>query len=150
MKKVIYTIFILLILSGCNNDDEVKEKKNIEINKNLEPVFNDLNVLTDNNFESIIGIPLKDVEKYIVAVPYGVDNKIIIAIKPIDGSNGKVSKAVNLYLENINYRLNMNSSDNDEQLLIQETLEEEYNGYYVYIVGENVNETFQLVKKFLD
>ncbi len=156
MKKIIYILLITICLSGCNKSIEQSKNdtKNVAYDQDLNSVFSSFNMLDDNNFESFIGLPLSYVSKYFVGLSNYPDIKMVIAIKPLDSYSKYIDMSVELYLDSILRRLQIdyfseNNILNDKISLIENCFKSNYNGYYIYIVSDNNEEIFEILKTYL-
>lgn len=176
MKKILLTLFVtLFILTGCGKTvEEKRESKygnqnneisnslaNLQIGKDGLESFKDLMILDDNTLGTELGLTLNDVENYIAAVPTALDSRLYIIIKPKSGSEEKVKKAISIYFDNIEQRLGDgtslgdNATEEEKKLqeekikMVQNHLEKQVNGYYVYIISSDNDAVFKVVENNL-
>ena len=173
MKKIVILSLSILLISGCNlNNEENKFKeKNEEIISDLESIQPELNnsngdllLINDISLESNFGILSSEAEHYIIAIPrYEFTNAYII-IKPKKNSEEKVKSSIESYIETLkakyserelsNNNLGELSSSNIDYELIKIKIEnckiEEYNGYYIYLMTDKNNEIFSILKEKLN
>lgn len=155
MKKILVLIIVVatVFVAGCGKDK--KNELNVKYTKVDSEIKEEINKI-DINMEDIsvdrlkteYGIKLDLVENYISGIN---EPDLYIAIKPKEGKEEIVKKALKIYFENLEVRLS--NYDNDGKVIETEELkrvknrvEEEINGYYVYIVSSNNEEILKVIK----
>ena len=166
MKKflVVATVF-LLALTGCKNKSEKIQSKYGDQNKDVvnslndtkdeKLYFADLMVLDDNTLQTQFGLTVDEVENYVGAVPYILDSRFYVAIKPTSESKDKVKRMLKSYAANLEQRLSDLVTDEDEESkakleMIKNHMEKEVNGYYVYISSSDNEKVLKIIEKKLE
>lgn len=171
MKKKFYLFMVcIFVLLGCScskksninvnlEEKDLKNKynSNIKIEINGNNLLSNLLVVNKVNMVSQLGFNIDDVGSYLALVGYHDDVESYIAVKPVDGKKEKVIKSLEFYLSNKKNRLNINETDEQRKEIVNKKIElldnclkTEYNGYIIYIVSENSNEAFELLKAYLN
>lgn len=182
MKKILYLSLVALVLvTGCGKSEEEKQKELKENNKNIVTnieslevnginEFKGLMVLDDNTMETELGLTQKDYENYISQVPYYLDSRLYIVIKPKEGKTDRIKRQIDLYISNITQRLEMEKNNivttYDEQgneiknpvdtteidskiAMINNMAKEEYNGYLIYVSSNSNDKILEIIKNNL-
>ena len=166
MKKLLVIVIAgTLLLTGCGKTDKEKReskygKENNSITEKLSGMeeFSGLMILNDATLASQIGLTLDDVENYLGALPYTLDSKFYVAIKPKKGSEDLVKQALDIYTTVLLSKLENsleNTSDEEKSNLqtqidmINNHMEKEINGYYVYISSSDNDSVLKIIKENL-
>ena len=180
MKKFLLGMFCLLMVTGCgkeenkfekyeeNNEQVINDIKSIEVAEGTKE-FENMMVLNNDTLRSFFGITSEDVENYVAQVSYQLDSKMYLAFKPEDGKEDKIKKLVELYINSIKSRLEMqkdnvqaivamndtdgvmaasaDTSSIDRQInMLQNMVREEYNGYLIYVCSSSNDEILNILK----
>ena len=158
MKKVniiISSLLITLLITGCgcgknnkNSDIDKQAKVNKELYEEINKleIFEGLEILNDNTLETQLGINRNYVEEHTIGINiYSSEPKIYIIIKPKLENKELVKEAIELY---INRRKQECTNENKKKF--DNILKQEYKDYYIYVVSDNNEEVFQIVKGYLD
>lgn len=168
MKKISLILISLMLLTGCNNKEKELEKikqnneniiskiENIDINlqENNEKLLN----INETTLETLFGIVPNEVENYIISVPRYNFTSLYIIIKPSKGYEQKIKTSINNYLTlikniyNSTYgTINMETLEYESEFSdrLDNCLEEEYNGYYIYLVTDKNTEILKMLKENL-
>ena len=181
-KKVLLLVLILvLVLTGCGKEEDKFEKNNKAIIENIKGIeledgtneFQKMMVLDDNTLETQFGISISDVDNYVAQVSYELDARMYVAIKPVDGKIDKVKKMMQLYIDNVQTRLEMEKDNLKPSTTINEAGEtvevpvdttyldtqinmiknyhfEEYNSYLIYISSSSNEKIVNIIKSKLN
>lgn len=170
MKKILVTLSILLLVTGCGKtaaekleakygEDNTKlqtKLQNLDVSK-VDNYFTGLFKLDNNGLETNLGLTLSDVENYVVAIPYIEDARMYIIIKPAAGKEARVKSQVKTYLETIENKMRQQAQMATEEErktmyiakadLVKNRLEKKENGYYVYVVSADNNAVYNVIKE---
>lgn len=171
-KSLIVALSLLFVVTGCGKSDSEKIKskygssnekivKKLESKDDMKTYFGDLMVLDDNLLSNQLGVRVEDVENYVGAIPYVLDSKFYIAIKPKKDNKKRVKESLDAYasqLENrIRDEINMNTEMSEETKvdytkkadMVKNHLAKEVNGYYVYISSEDNEKVLKIMTENL-
>lgn len=164
MKKKLLLLVLILIISGCAIK---KEKENENANVLIEEIekqgiMENIEGLNEALLLSEFGIREDLVDDYMSAKSE-ITSDIYIAIKPKNDKKEIVKSALDNYFNNkemlaTEYEEENVNEDNperkiketDEYLKVKNRLEEEYNGYYIYIMTNSNEEVLNIIKKNID
>lgn len=153
MKKIIIVLVATLVLTGCGKTKTIEEKygkNNTEIQEELKELtfgieekkyFSDLMILDSNTLRTELGIREEKVENYIGAVSYERNGNYYIIIKPKESKKEYVKKALDSYAEHLK-----NTANEESKPLLDKSISEEINGYYVYISSNENDKVLNIIK----
>lgn len=173
MKKgLIIAISLVFLLTGCGKTDSerIKSKYGSSNEKIVESLsnkddastyFGDLMVLDDNTLSNQLGIRVIDVENYVGSIPYVLDSRFYIAVKPKKDTKERIKESLDIYASYLENRIldeiNMNEEMSEEQKadytkkaeMVKNHLEKEVNGYYIYISSEDNEKVLETITENL-
>ncbi len=153
MKKIVIVLIITLMLTGCGKVKTIEEKygkENAKIKEELKELtfgseekkyFSDLMILDSNTLRTELGIREEKVENYIAAVSYEKNGNYYIIIKPKDDEKEYVKNALDSYAEHLK-----NIADKTANQLLDKSVSDEINGYYVYISSNDNEKVLSIIK----
>lgn len=154
MKKILIILTTILFITGCGCSknkvttvDERHGKLNQEIQEKIKNIdfgddnksFENTMIITMDTIRTEFGIREARVENFVASVSYERDGHYYIAIKPKKGWEDYVKDALESYSEIMREQ----QSDNE---LIKNSINTEYNGYYIYISSEDNNKVLDILK----
>ena len=154
MKKILIGIMVfasVFLLVGCDSKEEKIEEKNEYINDLVEESVKNgyevetLQELDSNILMTSLGLDADEVEEYIGKIPV-YNNPVgtmYIAIKPKKGSEKRVKKMLDLYVNTLELKL---SENEDELKKIKDKTKQEYKGYYIYVSGSEKDTILKILK----
>ena len=184
-KTLLVAVAALTLLTGCGKDKEKDkfekyEESNNQVVSDVKDIiledgsneFANMMVLDNNTLETQFGLTINDVDNYVAQVSYELNARMYLAFKPAEGKADRVKKLVELYIDSVKTRLQM-EKDNmqpttttneagetvtvqpdtthiDEQLnMIENMVREEYNGYLIYIASSSNDQILTKLKASL-
>ncbi len=153
MKKVVISLLILVSITGCGTEtkNEIDDKYTTvdkTIKEEINKIDTNMEEISVNRLKTEYGIKLELVENYISGIN---EPDVYIAIKPKEGKKETIKKALDIYFSNLEVKLS--EYDDEEKVIETEELkrvknrvEEEINGYLVYIVSSNNEEILKVIK----
>ncbi|MBQ9182093.1 MAG: DUF4358 domain-containing protein [Bacilli bacterium] len=172
-KVLILTAVFSLLLTGCGKtkSEQIESKygtQNETITKSLNDLkitetenFSGLMILDDNTLYTQLGITVDDVQNYVGALPYVLDSKFYIAIKPASSSKEKVKKAIDTYISNLALKFQddpissegMSEEEKNAHTaslnMLNNHLEKEIDGYYIYISSSDNEKVLKIIQENL-
>ena len=154
MKKVIIVLLIILSIgvTGCGKNADGLDNKYTKTDEKIKEEINKIDInmedISVDRLRTEYGIKIDLVENYISGIN---EPDVYIAIKPKKGKEETIKKALQIYFENLEVRLsnydnNGNVIETEELKRVKNRVEEEINGYYVYIVSSNNKEILKAIK----
>ena len=163
MKKALCVtsiIMFMMLCVGCGKDTvtldlaKIKEELPNLSGENFEPsmattiiedpeldaIFGEMEDIYDFDFEEVFGIHAENIESYTVRKS-NINEDIYMILKPMDGKKDTVKEEVNAYFEK--------SSEGVSEAVkkkYENRLQEEYQGYLIYIVSNNNAEVLNRMK----
>lgn len=150
MKKLLILITTFLFI-GCMKSEKKldlenisKDINNLEINEiNLTSAINEIEAtnsydkmeyILDEDLKSM-GITLDNIDKYVIRKSTEESNKtgLYMIIKPKEDKINIVKEEINNYLT----KKTNDELDEKDKKLYEERIEKEYDGYLIYIIGED-------------
>ncbi|MFI3260336.1 MAG: DUF4358 domain-containing protein [bacterium] len=119
----------LMYVSSSDNSSVITEVKNAET-----PIFNNMMMVDDEMFESMLGIDPTLVDEYLVKVPMMVvSSSSYIIVKPSEGNFEKVEGLLEDYMKSLEDTWEMYLPDQYE--LVKNRLTKTYGDYLIYIIS---------------
>ena len=153
--KCLLVIFVVLLMTGCNSaSDEVKKEldldnykeKVVELNINGETPFSDSSNLNNLDVLDTYGLDSSLLDDYLIYMPSSVVNaSMFIVVKPISGQESVVKYQIKELFEK--YYNAYNGYYPKEAKLIEDRMEKEVDGYLVYIVSNDNDKVYNLLKE---
>lgn len=175
MKKIFTLCAVLILLTACGKTDI--EKLDDKYGKNNDVIKEELDKITiadvDNYFSGLfkydenglitnLGLSTKELENFVVAMPYGNQPKFYIILKPKADKElkARVISQVETRISTMENQIRLTSeSITDEETkkqviaqadLIKNHLKEEYKGYLIYICSNENTKVLETIKKYID
>ena len=153
--KCLLVIFVVLLMTGCNSaSDEVKKEldldnykeKVVELNINGETPFSDSSNLNNLDVLDTYGLDSSLLDDYLIYMPSSVVNaSMFIVVKPISGQESVVKYQIKELFEK--YYNAYNGYYPKEAKLIEDRMEKEVDGYLFYIVSNDNDKVYNLLKE---
>lgn len=163
MKKLLCALLIISILgfaAACTNTDmntptpkqtEQAEQQNItfdyekvsqglssltyEENGQTLPIFPSMSKANNDNIKEVFGIDSALLDDYYISIATNPSNpSTYMILKPKEGKTDEVKKQVNEYFDN---HMMTYGTTSTQYSLIKNRLQNEYQGYLIYIVSSN-------------
>lgn len=175
MKKVLTLCAVLLLLTACGKTDieklEDKYGENNEVIKeelekitlaDVDNYFSGLFKYDLNGMETNLGLSTKELENFVVAMPYMNLPKFYMILKPKADKDlkARVIRQVEQKINTMENQIRMTSeseTDKDKKAqiiadadLIKNHLKEEYKGYLIYICSPDNEKVLETIKKYID
>ena len=175
MKKIFTLCAILILLTACGktdieklddkygkNNDVIKEELDKITIADVDNYFSGLFKYDLNGMETNLGLSTKELENFVVAMPYMNLPKFYMILKPKADKDlkARVIRQVEQKISTMENQIRMTSeSETDEDKkaqiiagadLIKNHLKEEYKGYLIYICSPDNEKVLETIKKYID
>ena len=141
MKKILLLVLVVFMITGCDKDKEVT---GIDVNKvpdklngikvNLVNSFDDMKSVNDLDLIAGYGLDIELFDEYVIYLSSTVeDPSMYMILKPLPGNESIIKFQVG---ELFDKYMNAYAGYYPEAVtLIENRLEKEYKGYYIYVVS---------------
>jgi len=129
-KEIEYEGLLIYVVS--DNNDAVYEA----IISSKAALYGMTMNIDDESLEQVFKIKPEDLEEYLIAIPaMNVRTNSYFIVKPKADKEDTVKEALEAYMKNLETQ--MENYLADQYSLIEERLEKEYGGYYIYIISND-------------
>lgn len=137
MKKILFTLVAIILLTGCGN-----EITNLDLNKasnTIEESLKEMQAIEDSTLEDVYGLDLSKMEEYVIKQNNNGD--LYAIIKTTD--KVAVKEDMDEYFEKIK---EFNTAYSPERLqILEDRLEKEVGDFLVYIIAEDADTIYKNV-----
>lgn len=134
-----YQDYLIYIIAD-NSNDLLKDVKNCH-----STIFSNLMDIDKDGLSQTFDIDDKLVSEFLVKVPMmNVNANSVIILKPENGKTKEVKDKMNDYMTKLENQWQTYLPDQYE--LVKNRLEKEYGGYLIYIISNDNNQVFDLIK----
>ena len=155
LKKILISLAILLIFTGCGEKEIVLdlEKVEIEVN-NLEieedeetiKLFEKNKKMDTEKMEEKYGMDISVFEEILISTSENLDTASMYAIfLPKEDSISEAEKEMNSFFEKYEQAWIMGYFPEEEKL-VENRLEETYGNYYIYIISKDNDKVLEKIK----
>ncbi len=154
LKKVFVVVFTIMLLVGCGNEENKERVFDKELAKEKISAL----TFADNNFKftendnidnvdalKVYGVDITLFKDYLFYISNNITDPSMYLIVKIDDNNKSVARfQIKEMFEK--YYNSYNNYYPKEAKMIKDRIEEEYEGYSIYVVSYNNNSVYQAIK----
>ena len=147
MKKIIITIFAILLLCGCSNNNAT----NLDINKasnSLDTKYQNMQTINKDELEVIYSLDLSKFEEYTIKSSTTANGDFYAIIKVKDENKKQVQDQMNNMFKILENQSNLYSPEAVSKL--KNKLATSIGNYLIYIVSSDNNSYYEIVKGFIN
>lgn len=151
MKKILYLISLIILLSGCskNNiklDFNIIQTKLNNLTYESKPMFGKNEMVDIQYLSDKYGFDSSNIEDSLISMSKVVDSASMYAIfLPKKGEKTEAVDAIEEFLTRYDQSWMMGYAP-DQELLVQNRLEEEYGDYLIYIISNDNEKVLETIK----
>lgn len=146
LKKIIMVIGLAIILAGCNKSASTLDMK--EASNSLDEKYQNMALMSDKELEGIYNQDITLMEEYIIKSSENQDGNFYALIKVKSENKEKVKNNMD---EMFSILENQSSLYSPEAVnLIKNKLATSVGDYLIYIVSENNEEMYNVVKEYIN
>lgn len=153
MKKILFSLALLLVFTGCGEKEIVLDLEKVEIELNNLEITEDeetVKLFENNTKMSNDAIEGRQIDTNLFEeILFSMDmtsntaNIYIIAL-PKEGNEEKCDEQIDNYLDK--YQDNVEMYNPEEARKIEDRLEETYGNYYIYIISKDNEKALDKIK----
>lgn len=147
MKKILILVMSIFILVGCGN----KNATNLDINKattNLDNKFTNMAVIDKEELESIYNLDVSKFEEYVIKSNTSRNGNFYAIIKVNSTNKASVKQEMSSMFKILEGQSTLYSPESVS--LIKNRLETSVGDYLIYIVSEDNNAYYNIVKECIE
>lgn len=146
LKKIIMVIGLAIILAGCNKSASILDMKGASTS--LDEKYQNMALMSDKELEGIYNQDITLMEEYIIKSSENQDGNFYALIKVKSENKEKVKNNMD---EMFSILENQSSLYSPEAVnLIKNKLATSVGDYLIYIVSENNEEMYNVVKEYIN
>lgn len=146
LKKIIMVIGLAIILAGCNKSASILDMKGASTS--LDEKYQNMALMSDKELEGIYNQDITLMEEYIIKSSENQDGNFYALIKVKSENKEKVKNNMD---EMFSILENQSSLYSPEAVnLIKNKLATSVGDYLIYIVSENNQEMYNVVKEYIN
>ena len=147
MKKFLLAIIALTLFCGCTNNNMT----NLDINgasKSLDNKYQNMQTMNKDELEVIYGLNLNEFEDYIIKSSSSANGDFYAIIKVKDENKKQVQDKMNDMFKVLENQSNLYSPEAVSKL--KNRLSTSVGNYLIYIVSDDNNSFYEVVKGFIN
>lgn len=151
MKKIIVLVTMILTLlwiTGCNNSQTMNHLDIEKASQALDEKYTNMAVLDDNQLQVIYGLDTSLMKEYQIKSSTLANGNFYALICVEEKNKKQVQEQMNKMLKTMEEQSNLYSKEAVN--LIQNRLETSIGDYLIYIVSEDNNSMYEILKGYVD
>lgn len=151
MKKILYVIISIILLSGCSKNDVKLDLDKVESNLNnltyeSESMFGKNEMVDLEHLTVKYGFDASNIDDSLISMTKVTDSASMYAIfLPKKGEKEAAKEAIEQFLTKYDQSWMMGYAP-DQEILVENRLEEEYGNYLIYIISNDNEKVLETIK----
>lgn len=151
MKRIIILITIitsLLLITGCNQNQNATHLDIDKVSQSFDEKYKNMAVIDENQLQVIYGLDTSLMKKYIIKSSTLADGNFYALIHVDDKNKKQVQEQMDKMLKTMEEQSNLYSKEAVN--LIKNRLETSIGDYLIYIISEDNNSMYEILKGYVD